>query len=70
MPDLRTDGKWIVQGKKEKGINVLCALALVREASAADVDLVILASHDSDLAPALDEAIRLSSSKVETLQLV
>lgn len=61
------DGKWIVEGKKEKGIDVLCALALVREASASDVDLVILASHDSDLAPALDEAIRLGSAKVETL---
>jgi hypothetical protein len=61
------DGKRIVKGKKEKGIDVLCALALVREATAPDVDLVILASHDSDLAPALDEAIRLGSSKVETM---
>ena len=40
---------------KEKGIDVLCALALVREAVRPDVDVVILASRDTDLVPALDE---------------
>jgi hypothetical protein len=60
------DGQRIVTGKDEKGVDVLCALALVREARLPDVDLVVLASHDSDLEPALDEAIALQSAKVET----
>lgn len=60
------DGKRIVESKGEKGIDVLCALAVVREARRSDVDLVILASHDSDLEPALDEALTLHSAKIET----
>jgi hypothetical protein len=50
----------------EKGIDVLCTLALLRLARANDIDLVILASHDSDLKPALDEAIDLRTAKIET----
>jgi hypothetical protein len=49
----------------EKGVDVLCALALVRHARRGDIDLVILASLDSDLIPALDEAL-LTDTKVET----
>lgn len=60
------DGKHIVTGRREKGVDVLCALALVREARQPDVDLAILASHDSDLDPALDEAAVMGSAKVET----
>jgi len=60
------DGKKIVKSKREKGVDVLCALALVREARLPDVDLVILASQDSDLEPALDEALALHTAKVET----
>ncbi|MCH6164856.1 NYN domain-containing protein [Pseudonocardia alaniniphila] len=60
------NGKRVVESKSEKGVDVLCALAMVREARRPDVDLVILASHDSDLEPALDEAIALQSAKVET----
>lgn len=60
------DGKKVVTGKSEKGVDVLCALALVREARLDDVDLVILASQDSDLEPALDEALALDTAKVET----
>ncbi|HEY4420939.1 MAG TPA: hypothetical protein VGN22_15560 [Pseudonocardia sp.] len=55
-----------MESKSEKGIDVLCALAMVREARSPDVDLGILASHDSDLEPALDEAIALQYAKVET----
>lgn len=40
---------------REKGIDVLCALACVREAARPEVDLVILASRDTDLVPVLDE---------------
>jgi hypothetical protein len=60
-------GRKIVIGlPQEKGVDVLCALAVVREARDTDVDLVILASSDSDLAPALDEVRRLGTAKVET----
>lgn len=50
----------------EKGIDVLCALALLRLARDPDIDLVILASHDSDLKPALDDAIDMRTAKIET----
>jgi hypothetical protein len=57
-------GKKIPISRKEKGIDVLCALALVREIRKADV--VILASQDTDLIPAIDEAHQLNMGKVET----
>ena len=56
----------IVISKSEKGIDVLCALALVREAQDPRIDLVILASQDTDLEPALDEALTLGKAKIET----
>lgn len=50
------NGKKIPIGRpKEKGIDVLCAMACVNESERADVDLVILASRDTDLVPVLDE---------------
>lgn len=61
-------GKKVVQRKQEKGVDVLCALAMVREASRPDIDLVLLASQDSDLQPSIDEAIRLGTAKVETMR--
>lgn len=61
-------GNFIVIGKpQEKGIDVLCALAMVREARDPEIDLVILASQDTDLEPALDEACALRAAKVETV---
>lgn len=60
------DGKTIVTGKREKGIDVLCALAVVREARQSDIDLVVLASQDTDLEPALDEALFFNEAKIET----
>ncbi|WP_188710840.1 NYN domain-containing protein [Microbacterium faecale] len=55
-PILDIHGKRIPQGRpREKGIDVLCALACLREAARIDVDVVILASRDTDLVPALDE---------------
>ncbi len=50
----------------EKGIDVSCALALLRLARDPEIDLVILASHDSDLKPALDDAIDMRTAKIET----
>ena len=62
-----THGKRIVSGKpREKGVDVLCALAAIREAQDPGTDLVILASSDSDLSPVLDEVRRLGAAKVET----
>ena len=60
------NGVAIITGKEEKGVDVLCALAMVREARDPGVDLVVLASQDSDLEPALDEAILLGAAKIET----
>lgn len=73
--DWASDGKKVTDsrgvpvptGKEEKGVDVLCALAVVREARASGVDLVILASQDTDLEPALDEAIALGGARIETV---
>ena len=51
--------------KEEKGIDVLCALAMMRHANSGIYDVVILASVDTDLTPALDEASKLRKSKIE-----
>jgi hypothetical protein len=61
-----SSGQKIIRSRREKGVDVLCALALVREVRRPETDLVILASADSDLIPALDEAIEIASAKVET----
>ncbi|MDR6623037.1 hypothetical protein [Sinomonas atrocyanea] len=60
-------GKRIIIGKREKGVDVLCALALLREARRDDIDVAVLASQDTDLAPALDEALDWTDCKIETL---
>ena len=41
----------------EKGIDVLAALAVVRAADSRAFDLIIVASHDTDLEPAIEAAI-------------
>lgn len=57
-PILDIHGKKMPVGRpKEKGIDVLSALACVREARRPDIDLVILASRDTDLVPVLDELL-------------
>lgn len=62
------NGNVTITEKREKGVDVLCALAVVREAARTGVDVVILASHDSDLEPAIDEARELSRTKIETFR--
>ena len=64
--DPKGDERFRVGKPKEKGIDVLCALALVRETQNSEIDLVILASHDTDLVPALNEALAYRSAKIET----
>lgn len=46
----------------EKGIDVLCALACVRMAAQPGVDVVVLASRDTDLVPVLDEVFEFHQS--------
>lgn len=64
-PILDINGQKTIIEKREKGIDVLCALAVVREAASPTTQVVIIASHDSDLEPAIEEARRLGSAKVE-----
>lgn len=63
-PVVDINGKKVPIGRPtEKGIDVLCALACVREAARPDIDVVILASRDTDLVPALDEVYDLRSEE-------
>lgn len=57
------------EGRKprEKGIDVLCACAVIQHARHLG-GLVILASHDSDLEPAVDFARTSGGSKIEGIQ--
>ena len=54
----------------EKGVDVMCALALVRLSSGSQYDTVILSSRDTDLCPALEEANRMGSSRIEAVKWV
>lgn len=55
-----------VELAQEKGIDVAVALELVRAADRAEGTLVILASHDTDLEPALDAAGDSGNAQIET----
>lgn len=57
-----------VESATEKGIDVLCAMAVLTQSMREDIDVVILASHDTDLAPCLDTAMDLGQAKIETVQ--
>lgn len=52
----------------EKGIDVLAAMATVTAAARDDIDLVILASHDSDLDPAVIAVQDSRQAKIEAVQ--
>lgn len=52
----------------EKGIDVLTALATITAAGRDDVDLVIVASHDSDLEPAVVAVQESRQAKIEAAQ--
>lgn len=52
---------------QEKGIDVLVALDLVRSADRHDADVVVLASHDTDMEPALEAAMQNDDVRVETV---
>ncbi len=50
---------------EEKGIDVLLAVDLVRDAYMDEFDTAVVASADTDLLPALEEALR-AGKRVET----
>lgn len=52
---------------QEKGIDVLVALDLVRSADRGDHDVLVLASHDTDMEPALAAALEGGRSAIETV---
>ncbi|MBX4171735.1 NYN domain-containing protein, partial [Rhodococcus sp. DMU2021] len=58
----------VIRGIQEKGVDVLCALAVIRAVMNSNIDLVILATHDSDLDPCLEEAVQIggTGTRVET----
>lgn len=58
----KNGGDWEVH---EKGIDVLLAITLVREARAANFDVILMASHDTDLEPAIDEAMSYGHQNIE-----
>jgi uncharacterized LabA/DUF88 family protein len=51
----------------EKGIDVMIALKFVELSRSGIYDLVILASHDSDLEPALESKIKHERTSIETV---
>jgi uncharacterized LabA/DUF88 family protein len=60
-------GNWPAEPPREKGVDVHLAVELVRIALLAiDVDVVIVASHDTDLEPALEMAAQAGRVAVET----
>lgn len=59
------DGNNKLISKQEKGIDVLCAINVFKFAQTED--LVILASQDTDLLPAIEEASNLNKAKLETV---
>jgi hypothetical protein len=63
---LRYPPNWPTEPAREKGIDVKLAIDLVRLADCSEVDVVILASHDTDLEPALEMATGFGKVKVET----
>jgi len=67
---LRYPGNWgsatSSERPREKGIDVLLALDLVDLAAAGTYDVVVLATHDTDLEPAIDRALSKRRAKVET----
>lgn len=63
---LRYPPDWPHQPAREKGVDVLVALKVVRAALDPQFDVVILTSHDTDLEPALEIAVGDGRAKIET----
>lgn len=52
---------------QEKGVDVMVALELVRSADRHTADVVVLASHDTDMEPALATALEADNVTIETV---
>ncbi|WP_157376438.1 NYN domain-containing protein [Amycolatopsis azurea] len=63
---LKYPPSWPSKPAQEKGIDVLVALNVVKAASDDAYDVVILASHDTDLEPALEMSVADGKAKIET----
>lgn len=63
---LRYPWDWPNTPAQEKGIDVMLAIDLVQLASTRAYDILILASHDTDLEPAIAAAETLGMARVET----
>ena len=64
---LRYPRHWPGEPAREKGVDVKLAVDLVRTAESGKFDVVVLASHDTDLEPALEAAAALGRAKIETV---
>lgn len=60
---------WVngVRNVQEKGVDVLVALDFVRSADRQAADVLVLASHDSDMEPALAAALESERCTIETV---
>ncbi|MGW4826347.1 NYN domain-containing protein [Amycolatopsis japonica] len=63
---LRYPSDWPDTPSREKGIDVLVGVTVLELALAGTYDVVILASHDSDLEPALEVSQQKGTCKIET----
>lgn len=63
---LRYPEEWPAKPAQEKGIDVLLALRLVQAAQNHEADILILATHDTDLEPAVAMAESFGSVQIET----
>lgn len=63
---LRYSPRWPQESAREKGVDVLLAVELVSKAMNSDVDVLVCATHDTDLEPALEMALAKGKSKIET----
>ena len=63
---LRYPQHWPHEPAREKGIDVLLAVSLVRFAGSGQCDVLVLATHDTDLEPALEMATELARVQIET----
>lgn len=60
---LRYPPSWPQKPAQEKGVDVILAVNLVKAAQLGTWDVVILATHDTDLEPALEMAVADGSAK-------
>ncbi|WP_107661153.1 PIN domain-containing protein [Nocardia suismassiliense] len=63
-----TEAQPQVIGAREKGIDVLCALAVTEASYDPRVDLILVASHDRDLEPAIESVQRSRRALIEGFQ--